>query len=62
MVTFNVKDFARLVTEWAAAGTSHAGCVMIVGIDHTELGLTLRVIQAAIDTRPDQQSWTDHAA
>jgi len=62
MVTFNVKDFARLVTEWAAAGTSHAGCLMIVGIDHAEFGLTLRVIQAAIHTHPDPQAWTDRAA
>lgn len=62
MVTFNVRDFARLVTEWAAAATAHSGCLMIVGIDHAEFGLTLRVIQAAIDARPDQHSWTDHAA
>ncbi|MGI8622761.1 MAG: DUF5615 family PIN-like protein [Solirubrobacteraceae bacterium] len=62
MITFNVKDFARLVGEWAAAGTSHAGCLMIVGIDHGEFGLTLRVIQGALDTRPHHESWTDYAA
>lgn len=62
MVTFNVKDFARLATEWAAAGTSHAGCLMVVGIDHAEFGLIVRVIEAVIDSRPDQQSWTDYAA
>ena len=39
MVTFNVKDFARITTEWAAAGRSHAGCLLIVGIDHAEFGL-----------------------
>lgn len=51
MVTLNVKDFARLVSEWAAAGTRHAGCLMIVGIDHAEFGLTLRVIQTALRLR-----------
>lgn len=62
MVTFNVKDFARIVGEWAAAGRRHAGCLMIVGIDHGELGLILRVIDAALVVRPDQGSWNDHAA
>lgn len=62
MITFNVKDFARLVSEWAAARTRHAGCLMIVGIDHSEFGLTLPVIEAALDVRPDQDSWIDYAA
>lgn len=62
MVTFNVKAFARLVSEWAGAGTRHAGCLMIVGIDHSEFGLTLRVVHAALHARPDQESWAGHAA
>ena len=40
MVTFNVGDFARITTEWAAAGRSHAGCLLIVGIDHAASILT----------------------
>lgn len=62
LVTFNAKDFARLSSEWAAAGTRHAGCLMIVGIDHAEFGLTLRVIEAALAARSDQESWIDYAA
>lgn len=62
MVTFNAKDFARLVSEWAAAGTSHAGCLMIVAIDHAEFGLTLRMIHAAAATRPQQDAWINYAA
>jgi hypothetical protein len=62
IVTLNVKDFARLGSEWAAAGTRHAGCLMIVGIDHAEFGLTLRVIDAALAARPDRTSWIDYAA
>jgi hypothetical protein len=62
MVTFNVKDFARITTEWAAAGRSHAGCLLIVGIDHAEFGLILRVIEHALSTRPDQAAWTDYTA
>lgn len=35
---------------------------MIVGIDHAESGLTLRVIDAALAARPDQMSWIDYSA
>ena len=62
MITFNVKDFARLATEWAAAGTPHAGILLIVGIDHAEFGLTLRVIEAGLASRPTQAAWTGYAA
>lgn len=62
MVTFNVKDFARITTEWAAAGKSHAGCLLIVGIDHAEFGLILRVIDHAFSTRADQGAWIDYTA
>ena len=62
MITFNVNDFARITTEWAAAGRSHAGCLLIVGIDHAEFGLILRVIERALSTRPDQVDWIDYTA
>ncbi len=62
MVTFNVKDFARIVNEWSAGAARHAGCLMIVGIDHGEFGLILRVIDAALGARPDQGSWNAYAA
>ena len=62
MVTFNVKDFARLATEWAGAGTSHAGILLMVGVDHAEFGLTLRIIEAALAARPTQDAWTGYAA
>jgi hypothetical protein len=61
-VTFNVRDFARITTEWAAAGRSHAGCLLIVGIDHAEFGLILRVIEHALSARPDQAAWIDYTA
>jgi hypothetical protein len=62
MVTFNVKDFARITTEWAAAGKSHAGCLLIVGIDHAEFGPILRVIEHVLATRADQAAWVDYTA
>jgi len=62
MVTFNVADFARITTEWAAAERSHAGCLLIVGVDHAEFGLIVRVIEHAISIRPDQDAWADYTA
>ena len=62
MVTFNVADFARITTEWAAASRSHAGCLLIVGIDHREFGLILRVTSHAFSIRPDQAAWVNYTA
>ena len=53
MVTFNIRDFARIVGAWVGAGKEHAGCLLIVGVDHGKLGLTLRVIDASLAARPD---------
>lgn len=62
MVTFNVKDFPRICTQWAEARKHHAGCLILVGIDHGELGTILRVIDAAFDARPDPEDWRDYTA
>lgn len=62
MATFNVKDFARIVNEWAAGERRHAGCLMIVGIYHGEFEQVLRVIDAALEGRPRQEAWHDYAA
>ena len=62
MVTFNVADFARITTEWAAASRWHAGCLLIVGIDHSEFGLILRVVDHALSTRAAQADWLNYTA
>jgi len=62
MVTFDADDFARLTRIWAGGGRHHAGCLIFVGIDHSEFGLTLRVIDSALAARPEQQKWRDHVA
>jgi NAD(P)-dependent dehydrogenase (short-subunit alcohol dehydrogenase family) len=62
MVTFNIRDFARIVGRWAGAGKDLTGCLVIVGIDHGEFGLTLRVIDASLAARPDQKAWRNYSA
>lgn len=61
MVTFNIRDFPRIVGEWAEAGRHHAGCLLIVGVDHGEFGEIL-LLDTALDTRPDQRDWKDYTA
>lgn len=60
MVTFNVADFPGIVRRWAEAGRSHAGCAIVVGIDHGEFGTIIRVIQRTLDARPAQRDWRDY--
>lgn len=62
MVTFNVADFPGIVRRWAEAGRSHAGCAIVVGIDHGEFGTVIRVIQRTLDARPAQRDWRDYTS
>lgn len=62
LVTFDVKDFGRIVRVWAEAGRTHAGCIILVRIDHSEYGTILRTIDAAVEARPEQTGWRNYAA
>lgn len=62
MVTCNVRDFPRITQEWAEAGRHHAGCAILVGIDHREFRTILRVINAALGARPRHETWRDYTA
>lgn len=60
LITFNARDFARISREWAEAGRSHAGCAILVAIDHSEFGLILRRLRTVLSERADPQSWRDY--
>jgi hypothetical protein len=60
LVTFNVADFPRIVRRWADEKHSHWGCAIVVGIDHSEFGLVIKVIQQALDARSDPAEWHDY--
>jgi hypothetical protein len=62
MVTFNKKDFPSITRRWAEAGRRHAGCAVLVGIDHSQIGVILRTIEAELAVRPRQEDWQDHTA
>jgi hypothetical protein len=58
-VTFDVKDFPVIARRWAEAARAHAGCAIVVGIDHGEFGAILETIAAELTARPDEGDWTN---
>lgn len=62
MLTRNVKDFAGIAHKWAQGGRGHAGCALIVGIDHSEFGLIIKRLEKALSERPSQGDWIDYVA
>lgn len=60
LVTFDVKDFPGVVVRWSEAQRPHAGCMILVGIDHSEFGTILRVIERQLAARDDHTAWTDY--
>ncbi len=58
-VTFDVKDFPVIARRWAEAGRAHAGCAIVVGIDHGEFGAILEALARELAARPRQADWTD---
>ena len=59
MVTFDVKDFPAIVRRWAEVGRSHAGCAIVVGIDHGEFGTILRALEKLFEERADPSEWCE---
>jgi hypothetical protein len=62
LVTLNVTDFPEILREWAGAGRSCAGVILVYGIAHGEFRLILRAIQRWLELRPRQEEWLDFAA
>ena len=60
MVTFDVKDFPGIVGRWSETQRQHAGCMILVGIDHSEFGTILRAIEHQLDSRSDCAEWVDY--
>jgi Domain of unknown function (DUF5615) len=58
-VTFDVKDFPVIARRWAEAGRAHAGCAIVVGIDHGEFGAILETIATELTVRSNTADWAD---
>ncbi len=59
LVTFNHRDFAPLLREWAESSRHHGGCILVFGIDHSEIGLIFRGLSRLLVERDEQAAWRD---
>jgi predicted nuclease of predicted toxin-antitoxin system len=62
LVTHNIRDFPSILREWAAAQRSHAGVILVYGIDHSEFELIVRGIERWLEMYSKPASWIDLAA
>jgi nucleoside-diphosphate-sugar epimerase len=60
LVTHNVRHSAPLLRQWAEAGESHAGCILVT-LPHGAYGAILRRLDAAVAARPRPRDWADVA-
>jgi hypothetical protein len=58
-VTFDVHDFPVIARRWAEADRAHAGCAIVVGIDHGEFATILATITHELAVRPVRADWTN---
>jgi predicted nuclease of predicted toxin-antitoxin system len=59
LITRNSRDFAPLAAQWAEAGSSHAGIILIWTLDHSQFAEILAGIQGQLLQRPTQERWRD---
>lgn len=59
LVTHNVRDFPSILREWAAAQRSHAGVILVYGIDHSEFELIAHGIEGWSDLYGEPARWFD---
>lgn len=61
LVTHNIRDFPAILREWAAAQRSHAGAILVYGIDHREFDVIVRGVGRCLELYSDPASWHDLA-
>jgi hypothetical protein len=58
-ITFDVKDFPVIARRWAEARREHAGCAIVVGIDHGEFGAIITAVERELRAKPMPADWAD---
>jgi hypothetical protein len=58
-VTFDVKHFPTILRNWAEAGVDHAGCIIVVGMRHSEFGPIIHAVEQVLRDIPEQTAWTN---
>ena len=59
LVTNDIGDFPSMLREWAGAQRSHAGVILVYGVDHREFDLVIRGIRRWVDSIQNPASWVD---
>jgi predicted nuclease of predicted toxin-antitoxin system len=62
LATHDIRDFPAILREWASAQRSHAGAILVYGIDHNEFELIVRGIERWLQLYSEPASWIDLAA
>jgi DICT domain-containing protein len=62
LVTHNIAHFPEILRDWAEASRSHAGVILVYGIDHNEFDLVERGVRRLFELRPSQEAWLDYPA
>jgi len=59
LITSNIGDFVEHITEWAQAGQSHAGVIMVsYQVKKERFGLLIRSIERLLEDT-SQEQWID---
>ena len=61
LVTHNLRDFPASLREWAESERSHAGVLLVHGIDHREFDLIVGGIEGCLGLYADAGRWNDLA-
>lgn len=59
LVTRNSRHFSPLSRQWAEAGRSHAGLILIWGLDHNRFAEILAGVERLLAERPSMEDWRD---
>ena len=62
LVTHNVVDVPRILSEWLRAGRSHSGVILVHGIEHSKFELVAGAVERSLRRRPNQEDWIDVSA
>jgi len=62
LVTHNVADVPRILRDWLSEGRSHAGVILVHGIEHSQSELVAGGIERWLRQRPRQDEWRDVCA
>lgn len=62
LITHNIADFPSILRDWAAEPRSHAGTILVYGIDHSEFELIVAGIERWLAVYPQPGDWIELAA